>query len=180
MSFNCSSASPFSLAMAAPLLVPGAGVAVTGAAGCRLYRTTSVGPRLSRGYRKRRTGTISPVCRLGTCTANSPSRLLRNLASACTFTCQVRPKRLKSFTYSEPKYCRRAVSTSATCTPVVSAASRSNSSHTHGLFELVPLNAPINSGVFSGSFATATTASAFACTAVVVLSSPTRSSSIRR
>ena len=31
------------------------------------------------------------------------STWLRNLASAWTITCQVRPKRLKSLTYSEPK-----------------------------------------------------------------------------
>ena len=47
-------------------------------------------------------GVMAPV-RLRTCSRRTSAGRLRNLASACTSTCQVRPNRLKSLTYNEPR-----------------------------------------------------------------------------
>ena len=61
-------------------------------------------------------GTILPS-RERTLSAPMSSGRMRNAASACTFTCQLRPKRVKSFTYAEPRYTCRVSNTSLSATP---------------------------------------------------------------
>ena len=60
------------------------------------------------------------------------SALARNGASAWTRTWYTRPKRLKSFTYSEPRYTCIVLNTSVTETPNCFAFTRSRSTFSCG------------------------------------------------
>jgi len=85
------------LARASPMLVPGSGSPLIDAVGYMLQRVIWTGPALSRTSATALSGTMSPsVLRTLNCLTDSAS--VRKRASACTFTCQVRPKRLKSLT----------------------------------------------------------------------------------
>ena len=76
--------------------------ACTATAGYRLYRSSRAGPVVSRTVSTEPSGTISP-CRFLSRRRVRSDTCRRNRASACTFTCHVRPNRLKSLMYSDPK-----------------------------------------------------------------------------
>ena len=58
----------------------------------------------------------------------------RNWPSACAITCHVRPKRLKSFTYAEPRYTCSVSNSSVSGTPCAFAFTRSTSASSCGTF----------------------------------------------
>ena len=80
-----------------PELTPGAALPLIEAAGYMLYRVSTSGPLISRTLATAPSGTIVPLS-LRTLSRRMSSIWSRNLASAWTITCQVRPKRLKSLT----------------------------------------------------------------------------------
>ena len=80
-----------------PVLTPGCQEPVIVAAGNMLYRVIVTGPADSRTSTTAPSGTMSPSA-LRTLSCLTVSASLRKGASAWTFTCQVRPKRLKSLT----------------------------------------------------------------------------------
>ena len=87
---------------------------------------TYSGPAIVRNVVSEPSGTIAPVLlRVRSFAMSSGSR--RYGASACAVTRNVRPKRLKSLTYTEPMYTCRVFSTSADSTPSISALVRSMS-----------------------------------------------------
>ena len=88
--------------MARPELMPGRALPLIEAAGYMLYRVSTIGPLTSRTSATAPTGTIVPL-EFRTRSRRMSSFWSRYLASACTMTCQVRPNRLKSLTYSEPR-----------------------------------------------------------------------------
>ena len=83
---------------------PGAGVAVDGGGGVHVVADDH---HRAADVRERRpacpSGTMSPSVVADLAAASRSSTCLRKAASAWTLTCQVRPKRLKSLTYSEPR-----------------------------------------------------------------------------
>ncbi len=76
-------------------------------------------------------GTMSP-CALRTFSVPMSSGSKRNGMSACALTWYVRPKRLKSLTYSEPRYTCIVSKMSFSATPCAIALSRSTSARTCG------------------------------------------------
>ena len=79
------------------MLTPGCQEPVIVAAGSMLYRVIVTGPADSRTSTTAPSGTMSPSA-LRTLSCLTVSASLRKGASAWTFTCQVRPNRLKSLT----------------------------------------------------------------------------------
>ena len=80
-----------------PELTPGAAFRLMVADGYRLYRMIITGPLTSRTSAMLPNGTIPPRW-FRTRSPVRSSICLRKLASPWTFTCQVRPNRLKSLT----------------------------------------------------------------------------------
>src|SRR5262249_12357737 len=88
--------------MARPELTPGRALPLIDAAGYMLYRVRTSGPLTIFTSATAPMGTIVPEL-FRTRSRRMSSSWSRYLASAWQMTCQVRPNRLKSLTYSEPR-----------------------------------------------------------------------------
>jgi len=105
---------------------PGAGEPVIVAEGNMLKRFTVSGPTLLDTRTRVLSGTIFPSA-LRTSRRLMSSGFMRNGWSAWTITRQVRPKRLKSLTYAEPRLAFRVSNTVCRGTFIRLAFSRSTS-----------------------------------------------------
>ena len=119
--------------MAWPELIDGSAAAVDRRRRIHVVPIDEHRPGDSRTVANRAEAAPSGRCALRTFNCCKSSICSRKFCSACTFTCQVRPNRLKSLTYSEPRYTCNVLNTSVIETPMVLAAVRSMSRYSQGV-----------------------------------------------